>query len=66
MTHYQVRWEIDVEAETPEAAALQAREIQLDHTSRATVFDVFLPDLLTPSGQPVSFAVDLEEEGLCW
>ena len=61
MTHYKVRWEIDIEVESPEAAALQAREIQLDAGSRATVFDVFQSELLTPSGKPVCFIVDLED-----
>ncbi len=61
MTHYRIRWEIDVEAESPEAAALQAREIQLDNGSRATVFDVFQTDLRTPSDKAVCFIVDLED-----
>lgn len=61
MTHYQVRWEIDIEAESPESAALQAREIQLDPGSIATIFDIFQIDLLTPSGKPVYFTVALEE-----
>lgn len=59
--HYQVRWEIDVEAKSPEAAALQAREIQLDPFSRSTVFDVMQPDLHTPADTPVTFIVDLED-----
>jgi hypothetical protein len=40
MKTYKVRWEIDIEAESPEAAADRARAIQLDPSSIATVFDV--------------------------
>lgn len=35
-----VRWEIDVEANTPEEAARKARAIQSKKASSATVFDV--------------------------
>ncbi len=37
---YTVKWEIQVEATSPEAAARQALEIQRDVTSTATVFEV--------------------------
>lgn len=37
---YTVKWEIQVEATSPEAAARQALEIQRDFTSTATVFEV--------------------------
>ena len=40
MPKYSVRWEIDVEADTPEAAARQALTIHRDPHSIATVFDV--------------------------
>lgn len=40
MQHFIVTWEIDIEADTPEAAARRAREIQLDPDSIATFFDV--------------------------
>ena len=30
MANYLIRWEIEVEAESPEAAILEARAIQLD------------------------------------
>ena len=40
MTEYHVMWEIEVEASSPEEAALLAREIQLDPNSSATVFHV--------------------------
>ena len=38
MTSYRVVWEIDIEAETPQAAAEQAHAIQRDPYSMATVF----------------------------
>lgn len=41
MTTYRVKWEIDIEADSPEAAAVEAREIQLDFESIATYFEVF-------------------------
>lgn len=37
---YRVHWEIDVEAESPTAAARQALTIQRDPNSTANVFDV--------------------------
>ena len=40
MTEYRVTWEIDVEAATPRDAAVQARRIQCDPRSLATVFTV--------------------------
>lgn len=40
MNHYLVTWDIDLWADTPEAAAEQARAIQRDPTSTATVFSV--------------------------
>lgn len=40
MTEYFVRWEIEVYASSPQAAAEQALEIQRDKGSLATVFDV--------------------------
>ena len=40
MTDYKVRWEIDIDAETPEEAAMQAFAIQRDQESLATVFEV--------------------------
>lgn len=41
MTHYIVRWEIDLECDTPEEAAQEAAEIMRDLNSTATVFEVF-------------------------
>jgi hypothetical protein len=40
MPEMTVRWEITVDAESPEEAARVAREIQLDPESTATVFEV--------------------------
>jgi len=40
MTKYNVTWEIDVEADSVEEAALQALEIQRDPAGTATVFEV--------------------------
>lgn len=39
-THYRVRWEIDIWADTALSAAAEARKIQLDPNSVATIFDV--------------------------
>lgn len=39
---YRVRWEVDVDAESPKAAAREALRIQRDADSQATVFKVFL------------------------
>lgn len=40
MTTYRVKWEIDVEAETPREAAEEAQEAQRDPQSIATIFVV--------------------------
>lgn len=40
MPMYLVRWEINIEADTPREAAEQARNIHADPESIATVFDV--------------------------
>lgn len=40
METYRVRWEIDIEANTPQQAAQEALVIQRDPNSNATVFDV--------------------------
>jgi len=55
---YRVRWEIDVDAENPVEAARQARAMQVDPSSTANVFDVYLED---GDGEPTH--VDLMEEG---
>ena len=40
MTTYNVNWRIDIEAESPVEAAMQALEFHRDPNSTATVFDV--------------------------
>ena len=40
MKQFKVRWEIDIEAETPASAALQALAYQRDPASWATVFEI--------------------------
>ncbi len=40
MTKYSVKWEIDLEADSPEMAAIEALRIQRDHGSIATFFQV--------------------------
>ena len=52
---YLVTWTIDIEADTPEQAAVAALEIQRDPESCALVFGV------TEPGQPIVY-VDLWEE----
>ena len=52
---YLVTWTIDIEADTPEAAAVKALEIQRDPQSCALVFGV------TEPGQPIVY-VDLYQE----
>ena len=40
MPHYIVTWQVEIEADSPEAAAQAAREMQLDPTASATTFIV--------------------------
>lgn len=40
MTQYRATWSIDIEADSPEDAALQALQIQRDEDSEALVFEV--------------------------
>lgn len=54
-TQYLITWTIDIEADTPEAAAVRALEIQRDPDSSALVFGV------TEPGQPIVY-VDLWDE----
>ena len=44
MTSYLVRWEISLDADSFEDAALRARSIQRDRDSVATIFDVIDED----------------------
>lgn len=55
MPEYLVQWEINISAESPEAAAAKALEIQRDPNSIATVFDVTDEDGRTAR-------IDLESE----
>ena len=41
MKSFHVTWEIDIEADSPEEAAVKALEIQRNPASWATVFDVY-------------------------
>ena len=56
MKHYTVCWEMDFWADSPRAAAEQARAIQLDPASTATVFHMCEAD-----GNGDDIRVDLEE-----
>lgn len=53
-SEYRVRWEIDIEAESPREAAERALEIQRDAEGVATCFTVFDP-------HGVHADIDLEE-----
>lgn len=44
MNSYRVCWTIDLEADSPHEAAEKALDIQRNHLSSATVFEVFGPD----------------------
>jgi len=45
---FRVRWEIELDADSPRDAARKALEIQRDPSSTATVFHVFGPGGLSP------------------
>lgn len=55
MPDYRVKWEIDIDAKTPEEAAKMALDIQRDENSIATCFEVY-----TETGE-MKF-IDLSEE----
>ena len=57
---YTVKWEIQVEANSPEAAARQALEIQRDFTSTATVFEIYDPRCYLLK------TVDVTDTGTVW
>ena len=65
MASYRVTWEVDIDAESHEAAALAAREMQLDPYSAATIFNVALERppsrhaVIAPKYQPQT--VDIAE-----
>mgnify|MGYP000222536581 CR=1 FL=1 len=58
MNRYHVSWYIDIEAETHEAAAAQALEIQRDPNSWSSVFEV------RQDGDEATVKVDLEDDVL--
>ena len=57
MPTYCVRWIIDIEADTLEAAVLQALHIQRDPDSIATVFEVRDQDGNAASWHPIDAAL---------
>lgn len=59
--NYTVRWEIEIDAETPEEAAREALKIQRDPESTATVFDVEPESKAAGKGLVCSKRVDLTE-----
>lgn len=59
---YRVIWMIDVDAKSPQDAALEALKIQRDPESTATSFDVFIPPTY-PDVEAKLVTVDLEEVG---
>lgn len=60
MTNFNVRWEIDIEAETPEDAVLQARQYQLDTSAQVGYFTAHW----VQQGYPMSEDIDLDSEDL--
>ena len=64
MPEYRVKWEIDVEAETPQDAAREALQIQRDTESVATVFEVYRTDWRVGMPSENSYStVDLQDIG---
>lgn len=59
--HYLVRWEKDEWADSPEQAARQAREVQVDLETWATVFEVAPADAVQPTNGPPWTTIDLDE-----
>lgn len=52
MKNFRVIWEVDIEAETEEKAALKAREIQLDINNIASFYSVYRTNKYgTPKGK---------------
>lgn len=56
MANYLVSWHIDIEADSPEEAAEQALQIQIDPESLATHFVV--QDTDNPDSDPVSIMLE--------
>lgn len=61
MTDYTVKWEINIEADSPEEAAMMALEIQRDPESQATFFDA---EVQYPDGTVLTWPVDLGHQPL--
>lgn len=66
MKSYRVRWEIDIEADSPEEAAQEALAIQRDEDSIATVFNV-----IDSTGHGKAYTIDfltgdITSEGAGW
>jgi hypothetical protein len=55
MKEYRIRWEIDLSADSPEEAALEALRIQQDPESLATEFEV------TDRGTDQTTIIDLHD-----
>lgn len=62
-TSYRVRWEIDIDAETPREAAEEALAIQRDHACMATVFDIIDLDHIGDEGEEAIVRIDLLGDG---
>lgn len=60
MAMFNVRWEIDIEAETPEDAALQARQYQLNQVAQVGYFTVHWVE--GTENFPMQKDVDLDDE----
>lgn len=56
---YRVKWEIDIDADSPQEAARAALKIQRDPSSIATVFDVRDP-LFDVRGAEIWTTIDLD------
>jgi hypothetical protein len=65
MPLYRVRWEIDLDAESPLEAAALARATQLDPDNIATSFEVVYRDLadLADNGSLKPVLIDFDTEG---
>ena len=59
--NYRVTWEIDIEADSPLEAAQEAREMQADPESTATIYTVQLMDSRSHE-LSASIEVDLADE----
>jgi hypothetical protein len=62
MADYLVRWEINIEADSPKEAAQMAKSIQLDPTSIANVFFVDAVNEDTDYDVHTDNYIDLDEE----